>query len=200
MAINPEPGKTVVVNCPHCGRKLGAPEFLAGREAKCPHCEKRLRVPYSISSVLRAVDAPPESAAEPPEIPRLPEYERPDWERFTKKLFAPEAGVADFKLPQCHFFLVAVGWICVILAAFSLLFAVLTLIPFGGGEGGTSTPLTVVDIGRFMKFLVVALLAILSLFWGAMYEITRVIRRVDLAAVRFLQGKLPMPPDEKTQE
>ena len=35
----------IVVKCPHCDKKIEAPDKLAGRRIKCPSCDEKLRVP-----------------------------------------------------------------------------------------------------------------------------------------------------------
>ena len=58
------------VCCPVCGRKLRAPDDLAGRRVCCPECEEPMRVPLG-QGEPEAAPAPPAFADEVPLPARL---------------------------------------------------------------------------------------------------------------------------------
>ncbi|MBN9122720.1 MAG: hypothetical protein J0I06_26845, partial [Planctomycetes bacterium] len=63
------PPQTVTFPCPFCGRRMGVPADLLGKQVRCPHCKQVVLAPVGAapSGVVPAVPLPP-----PPPPPLLP--------------------------------------------------------------------------------------------------------------------------------
>src|SRR6516225_2329435 len=62
----------IAVTCISCGKKLSAPESLAGRRASCPKCGAPVDVPMAatVPQPAAAAPAPITAAARPPQMSR----------------------------------------------------------------------------------------------------------------------------------
>ncbi len=74
----------VTFPCPFCGRRMGVPAELVGKQVRCPHCKQVVTAPVTAGTPPAApavipVDAPPPPAPSPvvvvPEPPKAPEPE-----------------------------------------------------------------------------------------------------------------------------
>src|SRR5262245_17995092 len=60
------PSPPVTFPCPFCGRRMGVPAELLGKQVRCPHCKQVVLAPVSAGP---APAAPPPPAASPPPPP-----------------------------------------------------------------------------------------------------------------------------------
>src|SRR5207249_8412906 len=77
----------IIYDCPECGRKVTAPDELAGKKARCPFCQSVVGVPGAEVYEAEALPQPepipqrwPEDAVRDPSRPNLP----PDLERVAR--------------------------------------------------------------------------------------------------------------------
>src|SRR4051794_27653638 len=57
---------TVTFPCPFCGRRMGVPAELLGKQVRCPHCKQVVLAPTSVGPAQAPGAAPPAPVQPPP--------------------------------------------------------------------------------------------------------------------------------------
>src|SRR4029453_1019886 len=60
---------TVTFPCPFCGRRMGVPAELLGKQVRCPHCKQVVLAPATVGPAPTTAPPPPPPPPPPPAAP-----------------------------------------------------------------------------------------------------------------------------------